>query len=253
MDTTKPKRQRSPNYPNYGLRDCVAFIKKIYEKYSAGEVHIDDAVKQAGHSPTSSTAPRVLAALSSFGLTESRGTKSNKFLKLSRLALEILLEEEGSIKSFDLLKQAALNDSSMSAIWAKWETEIPAEDTIRKVLLLEMGYSPDGAARFASVIVDTYDFAQLKSQGEAFSDHGESQLSSEKNVDLYEPLEHDILPPATRKANLLLPGKDRQIIIFAPDDLTEDEFALIFKWLELQKYGLVQDVKTQRDVTKENN
>lgn len=196
----------------------------------------------------------MLAALSSFfGLIESRGSKNSKFVKLSRKALEILLEDEGSVKRSELLKQAALNDSAVATIWAKWEAKLPAEDTIRKVLMLEMGYSPEGATRFANVIVDTYEFAQLKSPSDKPSDHGEEQSAFEKEVDLTEPIEQETLPPITRKANLLLPGKDRQIIIYAPENLTEDEFTLVFKWLELQKSGLVQGGKTLDDVTKENN
>lgn len=242
---SKPKRQRSPNYPNYSLRECITFIKKIYDKYGSGEVHIEDAVKQAGHSPTSSTASRVLAALSSFQLIESRGSKTNKFLKLTRLALEILLEKEDSIKKFDLLKQAALSDDAMAVIWAKWGSDIPAEDTIIKILMLEMGYSPDGAARFAGVISDTYDFAQLKVQSNSLSVESENNIQFENSQDIDEQFQQDVLPPATRKANLLLSGKNRQIIIYAPDDLTDSEFTMIFKWLELQKYGLVQSLSKQ--------
>lgn len=238
---SKPKRQRSPNYPNYGLRDCVAFIQKIYDKYGAGEAHTDDAIKQAGHSPTSSTAGRVLAALSSYQLIESRGSKSSKFLKLTRLALEILLEKEDSSKRFTLLKQAALSDDAMLAIWEKWGQQIPAEDTIRKVLMLEMGYSPEGAVRFANVVVDTYDFAQLKTQGDTPLTELENSHQDETESLADDQSDLEILSSGTRKANLLLPGKNRQIIIYAPEDLTDIEFNLIFKWLELQKYGLVQD------------
>jgi len=242
-EKSKPKRHRSPNYPNYSLQECIAFVQKVYDKYSAGEAHIEDAIKQAGHSPTSSTAPRVLAALSSFGLIESRGIKNSKFLKLSRLALEILLEKEDSQKRYELLRQAALNDMAMSAIWEKWGNEIPAEDTIRKVLMLDMEYSPEGATRFAKVIVDTYEFAQLQSQGKLSVSNASHQ--QENSVDSDEKFDQETLPPATRKANLLLPGKNRQIIIYAPDDLTDSEFTLVFRWLELQKFGLVQETNKQ--------
>jgi len=244
----KTQRVRSPNYPNYSLKECMAFLEKLYAKYGTSEVHVDDAINQMGHSPTSSTAGRVLASMFSFGLLESRGAKDSKFVRLSRLAQEILLEEDGSPERFNLLKQAALSDDSMQEIWNKWGANIPHEDSIKKSLQLEMNYTPQGAKRFASVIAETYDFGQLSN---ATSDDEEAAATEEQTSTKKQGENIGSEKASMRKANLLLQGENREISIYAPADLTESEFGLIFKWLELQKYGLVNLVVV-KDSSDEN-
>jgi hypothetical protein len=194
----------------------------------------------------------------SFGLLESRGAKDNKFVRLSKLAQEILLEEENSPKRFDLLRQAAKKDSSMQAIWEKWGPNIPHEDSIKKSLQLEMTYSPEGAKRFASVIVETYDFAHMS---KAITEELEEEINKneeDKGLEGGGKEKKNITPPI-RKANLLLPGINREILISAPADLTDKEFELVLQWLALQKYGLVSSVsedkidEKQEEQPKENN
>jgi hypothetical protein len=128
----------------------------------------------------------------------------------------------------------------MQEIWNKWGADIPHEDSIKKSLQLEMNYSPEGAKRFASVIADTYEFAQLSTTAtnEEEVESLEEQTSIKKREENIEPEKKSM-----RKANLLLQGENREIIIYAPADLNDVEFELIFKWLELQKYGLVSPVK----------
>jgi hypothetical protein len=229
----KAQRTRSPNYPYYDLRECVAFLEKLYKKYGINEVHIEDAITQFGHSPTSSTANRVIASMINFGLLDSRGTKDNKFVRPTRLAQEILLEKEESPHRIELLQEAAKKDSSMQEIWEKWGPNIPPEDTIKRILQLEMKYSPDGAKRFASTIIGSYDYARI------------SDISQKKTGDDAEegnkPLDdtEEKLPSYPRKANLLLPGSGREVQISVPSNLSNEEFEYLLKWLEFQKFGLV--------------
>lgn len=233
----KSQRLRSPNYPSYSLRESVIFLERLYSKYKGNEIHTDDAIVQMGHSPTSSTASRALASMFSFGLLDSRGSSKSKFVRASLLGQQILLEEENSQERVSLLQKAILNDASMLSIYEKWGTDIPSEETIKKSLQLEMGYSPEGAKRFASVIVESYDYAQLNNLKNDFAvENKENKSNADEN---HEKVLNEEISSLNRKANLLLPGKNREILIYAPSDLTEIEFDLIFKWLELQKYGLV--------------
>ena len=242
MDSIKNKSQRlrSPNYPSYSLKECVIFLERLYSKYKGNEIHTDDAIVQMGHSPTSSTASRALASLYSFGLLDSRGTSKSKFVRASLLGQEILLEEENSPERLSLLQKAVLNDSSMLSIYEKWGKDIPAEDTIKKSLQLEMGYSAEGAKRFASVIVESYEYAQMNNlKNDLPIENIENKANVIENHD--KAINNETLS-SNRKANLLLPGKNREILIYAPSDLSEKEFDLIIKWLELQKFGLVTNL-----------
>jgi hypothetical protein len=247
--TKKPAgRLRSPNYPNYDLKECVGFAAKLFKKYGTTEVHTEDAVTQMGHSYTSSTAGRVLASMFSFGLLESRGTKDSKFVSLSKLARQILMEDEGTPERIALLQQAALKDDSMQAIWKKWgANKLPHVDSIKKSLMFEMKYAPEGAKRFASVIIDTYEYAHLK---DASPEETQTEDETEEVVEIQEPQRGDKYTRVTeskksmRVTNLLLRGTDREIILQSPEDLTEDEFKKVFEWLEFSRDGLVNPVES---------
>jgi hypothetical protein len=245
-----PTRMRSPNYPNYSLGDCLTYLLKFYNKYGTNESHYEDAITQMGHSPTSSTAGRLLASMYSYGLLEDRGSGKNKFVRISRLAQEILLETDNSSRRIELLQKAALLDNSMHSIWEKWGSTLPAEDTIKKSLQLEMNYSPEGAKRFAGVITNTYQYAKLFESNTTSSDEPEETISNEF---LNDSTKKEIpLSSSNRKTNLLLPGKNREILISVPADLTNEEFDLIFKWLELQKYGLVKKAVEKSENSQED-
>lgn len=249
MSDKTTQRVRSPNYPNYSLKECIGFLEKLDKKYGTKEVHIDDAVEQMGHSHTSSTAARVIASMLSFGLLNSRGSKNNRYVWLSPLSQEILLAENDADEKLKLLQKAALNDAAITSIWEKYGNNIPGETTLRKVLEYEMSFSKGGANRFSSVLTDTYEFAKLNQLDSEESDEEENDKEEGLNNQFDSPQNPqsslDVIGPKTnndvqlRKANLLLAGQNREIIIYAPVDLTEEEFDLIGDWLRLQKYGLV--------------
>lgn len=245
MAEKKMQRVRSPNYPFYDLKECMDFLNKLAEKFGSGEAYFDDAVTQMGHSPTSSTANRVISSLLSFGLINSRGSGANRYVWLSQLSQKILIEEENSPQWVKLIQQAALKDNSMQNVWEKWENEIPQDETIIKVLQFELKYSPKGAKRFASVIIETYEYAKLKESSKKDTKEESQEFDEESSDDFDENDQNKKdLPASIRKANLLLPGHKREIVIYAPADLTDGEFDLILKWLELQKYGLVSKEKS---------
>jgi hypothetical protein len=138
MSDKTTQRVRSPNYPNYSLKECIEFLEKLYSKYGTKEVHIDDAVERMGHSPTSSTAGRVIASMLSYGLLNSRGSKKNRYVWLSQLAQEILLAENDTDRKLELLQKAALNDTATLSVWERWKNDIPSEPTLRKILEFEL-------------------------------------------------------------------------------------------------------------------
>ena len=241
----KTQRLRSPNYPNYDLQECVGFAEKLFKKYGTSEVHTEDAITQMGHSYTSSTAGRVLASMFSFRLLESRGTKDSKFVRLSKLAQQILMEDEGSPERIVLLQEAALSDESMQMVWNKWGANIPHVDSIKKSLLFEEKYALEGAKRFASVIIDTYEYAHLKDMPDEeteIEDETKNEPKPAMRSEKYTSESESNLP--MRKANLLLHG-GREMIVQAPDDLTDGEFDRFLKWLEFQRDGLVDAVESK--------
>ncbi len=101
---------------------------------------------------------------------------------------------------------------------------------------------------FAHVIQENYEAANLKdfSGTPTLIDENKNQDKESQNYSQHPSLnpnrskQSDEIQSSMRKANLLL-GNNREILIYVPDDLTEEEFNRIPSWLDIQKYGLLGD------------
>jgi hypothetical protein len=253
-------RQRSPNYPSYSLKECVEFVIRLYKEVDFKEVYFDDAVKFMGHSPTSSTAPRVMATVGSFGLIESRGTGNDKFIKLSRLAQEMMLGLSDEDESYEripvqLLQEAALNDDMVNTMWNKWGSNIPQQKTVERSLLLEFNFSKPGAQRFSAVLLETYKYAkldelnvqlenQLKEVPELPKNQPVEQINDKINnqTSIQETLGSKMLGSGQYQMQdyaLPLQGGEKTVVLRAPAGLTEEDFETIITWIKIIKLGLV--------------
>jgi hypothetical protein len=92
-------------------------------------------------------------------------------------------------------------------------------------------FRDDAAERFAYVIRENYELANLR-------DFSGSSLGADKKISQEVKPPKPPPPPSLeisstmRKANLLL-GNNREILIYIPNDLTEEEFKRIPSWLEI--------------------
>ena len=243
----KVSRQRSPNYPAYSLRDCVNFLNYFYSKYKTSEAHVDDAVTSMGHSATSSTANRLISAMESFGLLVVRGSGKKRFVKASNLAQSIILTEDEN-ERLKLIRNSALSNDSILKAVNKWGSNLPTVTSVQKSLQLEMNYSGEGAKRFANVIVDTYDFAQLRDMNSEIEDELEASAEEENCLSSSVKRSKKSETSNSRSANLLLKGEGRQVVISVPDHFSPSEFDLLMKWLEIQKPGLVVEIDYNDDL-----
>jgi hypothetical protein len=243
-------RQRSPDYPYYNLKDCISFLTKYREKNKFNKAYVDSAISAMGFSTKGSTGNRVIASLLNYGLFQSEGAKDKRLLQPTRLAQEILLEKEGTSHFNELLQQAAQNDGTTRMMLSIWGDNIPTEETIKRYLFLNMKFSEEGARRCAEVFSANYDYVNLKDYTEKPMSDVTTNTMGENTQEERHPRDNEIPkfsgPSESvssikiRKANFLLPGDDREIIISVPSDLTEEEFSLSLKWLEFQKFGLVK-------------
>lgn len=242
------QRHRSPNFPYASLSECVNNLKKLYSAIQLAKIPSDVALNHMGLTLNSSTSDRIRASMASYGLITEELVNKEKYVRISDLGRRIAIDTRDiSPDRKRAFREAVFNDPMMKKIWAEWKRQLPKE--ISTILQLNYKFQERAAERFATVIRQNYQFCDLYNYYESIDEddlHVEEQETtpppSGKFLGSTEKIGEgqDIIPSSMRKANLLL-GKNREVIIYVPNDLTEEEFNLIPTWLGIQKYGLLAD------------
>lgn len=244
----KSKRQRSPDYPQYTLRDCVAFLSNFIKRNGVAEAHRNNAVNFMGHSPTSSTADRVIAAMNHYGFFESRGSGDDRFFTPSELAKSVYATRDNSVKHLQLLQEAALTPEAMKMAVEKWGQFLPSREAVQTSLLVELGFSRLGADKFSGILVDNYEFAKIASNTDTFEEPEKpkehfSSVDREivekevkmNNSDGYKEPEKPEKPSGNLK-DFRIPLFDKpDAFLFVPDGLNESDYDFMIDFISLIK------------------
>lgn len=94
-----------------------------------------------------------MSALKNYGLIDDEGSGAARKLKLTELALRILLDTRPDSEERKLyMRQAALSPKVVADVYAKFEGTLPSEATINHYLVLERGFSQSTALRAVRII-----------------------------------------------------------------------------------------------------
>jgi hypothetical protein len=160
--TKKAREGRSPAFPYVGLGDALTRAEQFRVAEGKHPVPIDSAIKAWGIGGESSAGRRVVAALGHFGLFSYEGSGDQRKVRLSELALNILLDKQSVSPERDqLIKEAALSPPIHKELWDKWGHELPSDATIETYLVRDRGFSSSGALDFMQEYKDTLGFARL--------------------------------------------------------------------------------------------
>src|SRR5438270_6210135 len=138
----KKVRVRSPAYPAFSLKVALDKAQTIYrhEKRTAAPVAV--VTKHCGLDIKSSGALRLIAALKQFGLVVELGSGDDRKVKLSDLALDILLSDsDDSPKRAAAVKVAALSPKIHKNLWDHYNGELPSDATMKAYLLRELEFN----------------------------------------------------------------------------------------------------------------
>src|SRR5688500_13312680 len=106
----KRPRHRSPAYPSIDLRTAIERAATIYKAEKRHPAPVAVMVHHCGYDTTSSAGLRAIAALKQFGLLLEEGSNEERQLRLSELALDILIaDSEESPQRLHAIKTAALS------------------------------------------------------------------------------------------------------------------------------------------------
>lgn len=153
------KQDRSPPFPFIGLSKAVDRAQQLFEKAKRFEVRLDDAGKDWGFAPKSSSTFQTVGALLAYGLLEDSGTGENRKVKISEMAWRILEDTRPGVRD-GLLAEAALKPKIIAEYADRWKDGRPDDAHCLSQLKFESKFTSDGAAKFLKVYDDTIRFTK---------------------------------------------------------------------------------------------
>ena len=152
-------RERSPNYPAIDLAKAIGAVGDLYTKEGRSGTPLEVAAKAWGYAGLSGPARSKIAALRHYGLvTQSKGN-----LRVTDLALTLILQSPGSQERKNAIKRAALNPALFSELWD--EKHDASEDGLRHHLVVNKRFTEDGATRVIQAYQATMELADLGDEG----------------------------------------------------------------------------------------
>jgi hypothetical protein len=157
------RRVRSPAYPALNLK---AAIEKAYDFYRAegrNSAALPVTLQHWGYSPRSGSGLKALAALKSFGLAEVTGTGDGQRIKLSDLALRIILDDrEDSADRAKAVATAALRPRIHNKLWQLWGGEMPSHGNIRHHLIFDEKFNENFVDDFIKEYRSSIEYANVR-------------------------------------------------------------------------------------------
>jgi hypothetical protein len=168
------KKDRSPNFPFISLESAIARARAFYDEERKGAAPVTRAAIHWKYSPNSSGLIQTVAALKSYGLMSDEGSGADRRLKLTELALRIVLDTRiESLERQEMIRRAALNPSVSAEVHSNWPEGLPSDDTLNHYLVLERAFAPANASRAVKILKENQQLAGIL---------GDSNLSEEVEI-----------------------------------------------------------------------
>lgn len=153
-------KKRSPAYPAIDLEAAIRRAKALYDKEHDNRVPVATVLAHWKYSENSGAGMATVAALKQFGLLAEQKDKSGRHVKLTDLALDIILDERpDSEKRLAAIRQAALNPKIYSEMRSEWGGKKVSDPTIRHFLVRAREFNPTIAGSLIQDYRATMEFA----------------------------------------------------------------------------------------------
>jgi hypothetical protein len=149
MPDTEPaavatKKHRSPAYPFIPLEKALQRAREFYNSERRHAAPVGAAIKCWGFSEKSSGGQQTVGALKQYGLMSDDGSGGDRRIRLTELALKILLDEvPNSADRAAALRAAALAPKLFEDMFSLWGLDLPSDETIRTLLRRDKGFNDD--------------------------------------------------------------------------------------------------------------
>ena len=229
---------RSPRYPSISLDEAVSLAQKLWDREKKTPVSPAVVANAWSYKGLSGAVRSKIGSLRQFGLLDA----TRDGVKVSDLAIEILVQPKGSDNQRRALLEAALKPSLFSEVYSTHKDA--SDEALRAHLITKKGFNVQAAKQFVSSFRDT--LAIVSGLQLPYSD-GES---SDDGVDLESETSRDPvrkpLPPEQGGLSLRVPfgGSFLNVRIEASgQQLVKEPIARVRKYLELAE----DDLKSSDD------
>jgi len=212
------KRQRSPAYPSYSLKECVQFVGLLYKKDGLAEVSKDLAMQHMGLDPDKGVSYRATSSITGFDLLEEKGPIDKRVFKFTECGKSIMMLKSESTQKTMALRQAALTYNIIKQLYEIWPTGLPANDVI-KLELVNRGFTERAAGHFIPVLRETYIFAGLGNR------------KPENNIETSENELSDETLSGLERYTLTL-GTNKEVRLFTTASLTQGDIDFMIQWIK---------------------
>src|SRR2546422_3378856 len=154
-------RTRSRNYPGIGLSEALEKARDFYSSDGKAAVPKDVAVKTWGYNGLNGASLRVLGALNQYGLLDSPESRT---VRLSPLALAIILEPMDSPERAEAIQEAAKAPAIFSEILDQYPDGLPSDAALMSYLVRHENFSESAAKTLIASLRDTLELAKEASQ-----------------------------------------------------------------------------------------
>ena len=174
------KRVRSPGYPALNLKVAIEKAHDFYKAEGRNSAALPITVEHWGYSKKSGSGLKAVASLKSFGLIEIEGSSAGRRIKLSELALRIILDDrETSADRAKAIATAALNPKIHKKLWDLWGTEMPSHGNIRHHLIFEEKFNEKFVNDFIKEYKSTVEYSKLVERAAIGEDEDEETFEEE--------------------------------------------------------------------------
>jgi hypothetical protein len=257
----KRDRVRSPAYPSVDLRVAFEKAKAIYQHEKRSAVPVSVVGKHFGIDAKSSGLQRLISALKQFGLVVEIGGGADRKVKLSDLALDLILfEGKDTDESRERAKRAALQPKIHRQIWQHFEGELPSDANLRAYLIRSLDFNDSSVDAFIKEFRSTIDYVKLSKEDRVISDE-DDEVADVKPVRGLESAEEMRRPqqrpaesgPAQRRASMVstqpesgfkeavFPIRDDFLVVRWPERLTAEDAQDVEDYLTIWLKKLKRD------------
>ncbi|SAL29021.1 hypothetical protein AWB64_02472 [Caballeronia sordidicola] len=185
---TRRTKERSPNFPFIPLESALQRAQVLYSHERRSSAPSSSVAKHWGNSELSSGFKQTVAALKSYGLLSDEPGSGARMVRLTDLALRILLDSRPeSEEKAAYTRQAALTPPVASEVFQRWPDGLPSDHTLSHYLMFDRGFQQETAARVARTLRQNESFAGLRQ----YLSVPESEMPAGDDLDAPEPPVHE--------------------------------------------------------------
>jgi hypothetical protein len=162
-DALNLRAGRGPAYPGISLEDAIDRASK-FKLANAIRItlNLEAAYRVLGFKGASGASRQIIASLNYYGLLDYIGKGTDRKVRLSELALRILLDKmPDSPERTAALKEAALKPAIHAKLAEEFKLPPPSDIVLERFLVLECEYSEGVAETIIKVYRDTLQYAGL--------------------------------------------------------------------------------------------